>query len=205
MIVAMSRAIAVSLYREIITLKPEWHNSDLNKGTIKIMMTSSSSDGPGITQYHTTKEQRRKLAGRLRDPSDPLKLVIVCNMWLTGFNAPCLHTLYIDKPMRGHNLMQAIARVNRVYKDKQGGLIVDYLGITSDLKNALSFYAGNTATSDPTLDQEKAVDVMLEKLEVISQMLHSFNDRLFYVGNTSEKLSVILAAEDYILRGAASI
>ena len=129
MIVAMSRRIAAALYEEIVRLRPEWHSDDLSKGAIKVVMTSSASDGPEIAKHHTTKEQRHALSERMKDPTDELKLVIVRDMWLTGFDAPCLHTLYIDKPMQGHNLMQAIARVNRVYKDKPGGLVVDYLGI----------------------------------------------------------------------------
>ncbi|VVM25636.1 Type I restriction-modification system, restriction subunit R (EC [uncultured Gammaproteobacteria bacterium] len=141
MIVSMSRRIAADLYAQIIKIKPDWHSDDLDKGVIKVVMTSSSSDGPEISKHHTTKAQRKTLADRMKRPDDPLKLVIVRDMWLTGFDAQSLHTLYIDKPMKGHNLMQAIARVNRVYKDKPGGLIVDYLGIASDLKKALSFYS----------------------------------------------------------------
>ena len=141
MIVTMSRRIAADLYDEIIRIKPEWHNDGLKKGAIKVVMTSQSSDGPKMAKHHTTKEQRRVLAERMKDPEDELKLVIVCDMWLTGFDVPCLHTMYLDKPMKGHTLMQAIARVNRIYKDKPGGLIVDYLGIASDLKEALSFYS----------------------------------------------------------------
>lgn len=141
MIVSMSRRIAVDLYNEIIKLKPDWHNDDLNDGVIKVVMTSSALDGPDIAKHHTTKKQRQDLAKRMKDNDDKLKLVIVRDMWLTGFDAPSMHTLYIDKPMKGHNLMQAIARVNRVYKDKAGGLVVDYLGIASDLKEALSFYS----------------------------------------------------------------
>jgi len=133
MIVSMSRRIAARLYEEIITLRPEWHHDDLDKGVIKVVMTAASSDGPDLAKHHTTKEQRRRLAERVKDPQDELQLVIVRDMWLTGFDAPCLHTLYIDKPMQGHNLMQAIARVNRIYKDKPAGLVVDYLAIASDL------------------------------------------------------------------------
>ena len=139
MIVAMSRRIAVDLYNEIITIRPEWHNDDLAKGEIKVVMTAASSDGPVMAKHHTTKEQRRNLADRMKDPADPLKLAIVRDMWLTGFDVPCLHTLYIDKPMQGHTLMQAIARVNRVFKDKKGGLVVDYLGIASDLEESAFF------------------------------------------------------------------
>jgi len=172
MIVTMSRRIAADLYKEIINIKPEWHNDDLKKGVIKVVMTSASSDGPEISKHHTTKEQRRALAERMKDPEDELKLVIVRDMWLTGFDVPSMHTLYIDKPMKGHSLMQAIARVNRVYKDKPGGLVVDYLGIASDLKKALSFYSDSGGKGDPAIAQEKAVQLMLEKLEVVSQMFH---------------------------------
>lgn len=135
MIVAMSRRIAVDLYNEIIKLRPEWHSDDLDKGAIKVVMTSSSSDGPEMQKHHTTKEQRKMLAQRMKDENDPLKIVIVRDMWLTGFDVPCLNTMYIDKPMKDHNLMQAIARVNRVFKDKPGGLIVDYIGIAPNLKS----------------------------------------------------------------------
>ncbi len=199
MIVSMSRRIAAELYDEIIKLKPEWHSDDLDKGTIKVVMTSASSDGPKIAKHHTTKQQRKTLADRMKDPDDELKLVIVRDMWLTGFDAPSMHTLYIDKPMKGHNLMQAIARVNRVYKDKPGGLIVDYLGIASDLKKALSFYSDAGGKGDPTILQEQAVELMLEKLEVVSQMFHGFPYEEYFEAETSKKLSLILSAEEHIL------
>lgn len=199
MIVAMSRRIAADLYEAMIELKPEWHSDNLNKGVIKVVMTSASSDGPEISKHHTTKEQRRILAERMKNPDDELQLVIVRDMWLTGFDAPSMHTLYIDKPMKGHNLMQAIARVNRVYKDKPGGLIVDYLGIASDLKKALSFYADSGGKGDPTIMQEQAVQLMLEKLEVVAQMYHGFEYENFFEADTSQKLSMILAAEEHIL------
>jgi len=199
MIVSMSRRIAADLYEAIIDLKPEWHSDDLNKGVIKVVMTSASSDGPKISKHHTTKEQRRTLAERMKNPNDELQLVIVRDMWLTGFDAPSMHTLYIDKPMKGHNLMQAIARVNRVYKDKPGGLIVDYLGIASDLKKALAFYADAGGKGDPTILQEQAVQLMLEKLEVVSQMYHGFEYETYFEADTSKKLSIILAAEEHIL------
>ncbi|MBQ9436477.1 MAG: DUF3387 domain-containing protein, partial [Bacteroidales bacterium] len=147
----------------------------------------------------TTKEQRRALAERMKDPDDELKLVIVRDMWLTGFDVPCLHTLYIDKPMQGHNLMQAIARVNRVYKDKPGGLVVDYLGIAADLKKALSFYSDSGGKGDPTLQQEQAVALMQEKLEVVEQMFFGFDYKRYFTADTSGKLSWILKAEDFIL------
>ena len=199
MIVAMSRRIAAALYEEIVRLRPEWHSDDLAKGAIKVVMTSSASDGPKIAKHHTTKEQRHALAERMKDPTDELKLVIVRDMWLTGFDAPCLHTLYIDKPMQGHNLMQAIARVNRVYKDKPGGLVVDYLGIASDLKKALSFYSDSGGKGDPTLQQEQAVALMQEKLEVVEQMLHGLDYQQYFKETTSGKLSWILKTEDFVL------
>lgn len=199
MIVSMSRRIAADLYNAIIAIKPEWHSDDLKKGKIKVIMTSASSDGPELAKFHTTKEQRRMLAERMKDPHDELELVIVRDMWLTGFDAPSMHTLYIDKPMKGHNLMQAIARVNRVYKDKPGGLIVDYLGIASDLKKALAFYSDAGGKGDPAVAQEQAVAYMLEKIEVISAMYHGFPYEDYFDADTSKKLSMILAAEDHIL------
>jgi len=199
MIVSMSRRIAVDLYEEIIKLKPEWHSDDLSKGVIKVVMTASSSDGHKLAKHHTTKKQRKALAERMKDNDDELKLVIVRDMWLTGFDAPSMHTLYIDKPMKGHNLMQAIARVNRVYLDKPGGLVVDYLGIASDLKEALSFYSDAGGRGDPTLLQEQAVHLMLEKIEVVSAMYHGFPYEDYFAAETSQKLSLILAAEEHIL------
>ena len=199
MIVSMSRRIAAELYNAIIEIKPEWHSDDLKKGKIKVIMTSASSDGPTLAKFHTTKEQRRMLAERMKDPNDELELVIVRDMWLTGFDAPSMHTLYIDKPMKGHNLMQAIARVNRVYKDKPGGLIVDYLGIASDLKKALAFYSDAGGKGDPAVAQEQAVSLMLEKIEVISAMYHGFPYEDYFDADTSKKLSMILNAEDHIL------
>ncbi len=199
MIVTMSRRIAADLYEEITKIKPQWHNDDLKKGVVKVVMTSASSDGPEIARHHTTKDQRRVLADRMKNPEDELKLAIVRDMWLTGFDAPCLKTLYIDKPMRGHNLMQAIARVNRVYNEIKGGLIVDYLGIASDLKKALSFYSDSGGKGDPAIAQEKAVQMMLEKLEIVSQMFHGFAYEDYFEADTSTKLSLILAAEEHIL------
>ena len=199
MVVSMSRRIAAELYAEIITLRPGWHDADITKGTVKVVMTAASSDGPLLAKHHTSKEQRKLLAERMKDDGDPLKLVIVRDMWLTGFDAPSLHTLYIDKPMKGHNLMQAIARVNRVHKDKPGGLVVDYLGIAADLKVALSFYSDAGGKGDPTLLQEKAVQLMLEKLEVVSAMYHGFAYACYFDSDTVKKLSLILAAEEHIL------
>ncbi len=199
MIVSMSRRIAADLYAEIVKLRPDWHDDALDKGRIKVVMTAASSDGPALAKHHTNKEQRKLLADRMKDEDDPLELVIVRDMWLTGFDAPSLHTLYIDKPMKGHNLMQAIARVNRVHKDKTGGLVVDYLGIAADLKEALSFYSDAGGRGDPTLAQEEAVELMLEKIEVVSAMYHGFAYENYFDADTSKKLSTILAAENHIL------
>ncbi len=199
MVVAMTRKIAARLYNEIIKLRPNWHSDELKKGFIKLVMTTSSSDEPEIAKFHLTKEQRRIIADRFKDPEDELRLVIVVDMWLTGFDVPSLHTMYIDKPMKGHTLMQAIARVNRVYKDKTGGLIVDYLGIASDLKEALSFYAESGGKGDPAKLQEEAVKIMLEKYEIVKDMFFGFDYKRYFNANTSEKLSIILEAEDFIL------
>lgn len=199
MIVTMSRRIAADLYEQIIALKSDWHSEDFNKGEIKVVMTAASSDGPKMSKHHTTKQQRKMLADRMKDPQNELKLVIVCDMWLTGFDVPCMHTMYLDKPMKGHNLMQAIARVNRVYMDKPAGLIVDYLGIASDLKKALSFYSDSGGKGDPTIAQEQAVQLMLEKLEIVSNMYHGFEYEEYFEADTSRKLSLILAAEEHIL------
>ncbi len=202
MIVCMSRRIAADLYGEIVKLKPAWHSDDLSKGAIKVVITASSDDGLKLAKHHTTKQNRRLLAERMKNDGDPLKLVVVCDMWLTGFDVPSMHTLYIDKPMKGHNLMQAIARVNRVYKDKPGGLVVDYLGIASDLKEALAFYSDAGGKGDPALMQERAVEVMLEKIEVVSAMYREaggFAYQPYFAADTAQKLSLILAAEEHVL------
>ncbi len=199
MIVAMSRRIAAELYAAIVALRPDWHDNDLSKGKIKVVMTAASSDGPQMSKHHSTKDQRRALAERMKDPKDPLQLVIVRDMWLTGFDAPSMHTLYIDKPMKGHNLMQAIARVNRVFMDKPGGLVVDYLGIAADLKKALSFYSDAGGKGDPTIAQEQAVGLMLEKLEVVANMYNCFPYEKYFQADTAKKLSLILGAEEHVL------
>ncbi len=199
MIVCMSRRIAVELYEEIIKIRPRWHNQDLSKGAIKVVMTSSSSD-PENWQIHSTTKQDRKVIGeRFKDESDELKLVIVRDMWLTGFDVPCLHTMYVDKPMRGHNLMQAIARVNRVFKDKPGGLIVDYIGIASDLKTALATYTASGGKGAPTLNQNEAISTMLEKFEIVEQMFNGFEYKKYFSADTREKLTIILEAQEHIL------
>ena len=170
MVVAMSRQIAVQLYNEIVAIRPDWHHDDLDKGCIKVIMTSSSSDGPEMMKHSTSKDEKKDIALRVKDPNDELKLVIVRDMWLTGFDAPCLHTLYVDKPMKGHTLMQAIARVNRVFRDKAAGLIVDYIGIATDLKTALQFYSDSGGKGDPAAAQEQAVDILEEKVDVLHGM-----------------------------------
>jgi len=199
MIVCMSRRIAVELYEQIVTLRPSWHDTDRIKGQIKVVMTSTSSDPENWQIHHTSKDNRKQIAERFKDPDDALKIVIVCDMWLTGFDVPCLHTMYVDKPMRGHNLMQAIARVNRIFRDKPGGLIVDYIGIASDLKNALATYTQSGGKGTPTLDQEQAVALMLEKYEIVCQILHDFDYKRFFSADTKEKMTVILEAQEYIL------
>ena len=199
MVVCMSRRIAAQLYEAMARLRPDWHSDDLMQGQMKVVMTASSDDGALLSKHHTSKEQRRKLAERMKDAQDSLKLVIVRDMWLTGFDAPSMHTLYTDKPMQGHNLMQAIARVNRVYGDKPGGLVVDYLGIASDLKKALSFYSDAGGKGDPALAQEQAVALVLEKIAVLNQMLAGVSYRRYFMADVSGKLSVILEIEDYIL------
>jgi type I restriction enzyme R subunit len=199
MIVAMSRRIAVELYDEIKALRPAWHSSEPDKGVLKVVMTASSSDPREFQPHHTNKEARRKLAERFKDPANNLQLVIVCDMWLTGFDVPCLHTMYVDKLMRGHNLMQAIARVNRIYKDKPGGLIVDYIGFASDLQKALAAYTQSGGKGDPAITQEKAVEVMIEKYEVVKQMFHGFDYHRYFAADTREKLNIILEAQEHIL------
>jgi len=198
MIVAMSRRIAVELYEELIKLRPKWHNKDDKKGFLKVVMTGSASDPLNFQQHIRNKQAREDLANRMKDPNDELKLVIVRDMWLTGFDVPSLHTMYLDKPMKGHGLMQAIARVNRVYKDKQGGLIVDYLGLAPMLKEALAYYADSNSEK-PTIPQEEAVALMLEKFEIAKAMFHGFDYSGFFSNKATERTSIITAAMDYIL------
>jgi len=199
MIVCMSRRIAVELYEEIIKIRPDWHDTDAKKGAIKVVMTSSSSDPENWQTHSTSKQDRKAIGERFKDEKDPLRLVIVRDMWLTGFDVPCLHTMYVDKPMRGHNLMQAIARVNRVFKDKPGGLIVDYIGIASDLKTALATYTASGGQGAPTLDQNEAVATLLEKFEIVEQMFTGFEYKKYFSSDTRQKLTTILEAQDHIL------
>ena len=182
MVVAMSREICAHLYNEITRLRPDWHSDDPERGAIKIVMTGSASDKALLRPHIHSGQVKKRLEKRFKDPKDPLKLVIVRDMWLTGFDAPCVHTLYVDKPMKGHNLMQAIARVNRVFKDKQGGLVVDYIGVGQDLKAAMKEYTASKGRGKPTVDAREALAVMLEKLDVLRTMLHGFDYSGFLTG-----------------------
>lgn len=199
MIVCMTRTICAKLYQEIITLRPDWHNTDQDKGKIKVVMTSTSDDVALLQPHHTTKKQRKDLATRMKDPNDELKLVIVRDMWLTGFDAPSLNTMYVDKKMQGANLMQAIARVNRVYKDKPGGLIVDYIGIGQDLRNAMAIYLQSGGEGTPIFDIKEAIAGMKEKFEVIEQMFNGYDFKAYFRSETAQKLQVLLGAQNFIL------
>ena len=199
MIVCMSRRICIDLYRELIRLRPEWHHEDDAEGEIKVVMTGSASDPPDWQPLIRNKKRRELLAKRFRDPGDPLRVVLVRDMWLTGFDAPSLHTMYVDKPMRGHGLMQAIARVNRVFRDKPGGLVVDYLGLAHELKRALATYTESGGTGRTTLDQSEAVAVMLEKYEVGRGLFHGFDYSGWIDGTPAERTSLLPAAQEHIL------
>ncbi len=199
MIVCMSRRICVDLYQQIIKLRPDWHSEDDKQGVIKIVMTGSAGDPADWQPHIRTKTRREALALRFRDPADPFKLVIVRDMWLTGFDAPSLHTMYIDKPMRGHGLMQAIARVNRVFRDKPGGLVVDYLGLTDQLRLALADYTMSGGKGRAAVNQADAVAAMLEKYEVCCDLFHGFDWSGWTEGNPSERLSLLPAAQEHIL------
>ena len=199
MIVCMSRRICIDLYRELIRLRPDCHHKDDDGGRIKVVMTGSASD-PTYWQPHIRNKARREmLAKRFRDPGDPLQVVLVRDMWLTGFDAPSLHTMYVDKPMRGHGLMQAIARVNRVFRDKPGGLIVDYLGLAHELKRALATYTESGGTGKTTVDQAEAVSVMLEKYEVCCGLFHGFDYSRWVDGTPAERVSLLPGAQEHIL------
>jgi type I restriction enzyme R subunit len=198
MVVCMSRRICVDLYDQIIKLRPHWHDGEDARGLIKIVMTGSAEDPVGWQQHIRNKKRRKDLAIRFKNPEDPLKLVIVRDMWLTGFDAPCLHTLYADKPMRGHGLMQTIARVNRVFKDKPGGLVVDYLGLADQLKKALANYTEGDR-HHAGIDKAEAVALLLEKYEIVANMLHGFDYSKIFSDNPAERLGVISATMEYIL------
>lgn len=199
MIVCMSRRICVALHDAIIKIRPEWYSSDDDKGIIKVIMTGSSSDQLDWQEHIRNKPKRKAIGDRLKDPKDGLKLVLVRDMWLTGFDAPCLNTLYVDKPMSGHNLMQAIARVNRVFKDKEGGLIVDYLGIAQDLKKALSIYTSSGGKGKIEFDQEEAVAKMEEFYEIVVDLFDKFDYKKFFDLEPRQKLTFLLDATDYVL------
>ena len=198
MIVTMSRRIAVDLYDEIVRLKPEWHSDDDDKGVIKVVMTGSSSDPTSFQRHIGPKKRRNLLEKRMKDVNDELQLVIVRDMWLTGFDVPSMHTMYIDKPMKGHNLMQAIARVNRVFKDKPGGLIVDYVGIAESLKEALKEYT-ESDQAQTAIDTDKAVELMLLKYDVIQDMLYNLDYSKFNSDKKSERYYTISNTMDYVI------
>ena len=207
MVVCMSRRIAVDLYNALVALRPDWasagdDDAEAEKGKsclVKVVMTGSADDGPGWQPHIRSKDKRRRLANRFKDAKDPFRIVIVRDMWLTGFDAPCLHTMYADKPMQGHGLMQAIARVNRVFRDKPGGLVVDYLGLADQLKNALITYTESGGQGDPTFDTAQAVAVMLEKHGIACDMMHGFDWGKWLTGRPIERLALIPAGQEHIL------
>ena len=199
MVVCMSRRICIDLYRALVRLRPEWEEEDDAKGTIKVVMTGSASDPVEWQPHIRNKARREGLANRFRDPDDPLQIVLVRDMWLTGFDAPSLHTLYVDKPMRGHGLMQAIARVNRVFRDKPGGLVVDYLGLAQDLKRALATYTRSGGTGRTAVDQAEAVAMMQEKHDVCCGLFHGFDWSVWTTGTPAQRLNLLPAAQEHIL------
>jgi len=199
MAVCMSRRICVDLYESIVALRPDWHHDEDAKGVIKVVMTGSASDPEDWQGHIRNKPRREGLAKRFKEPTDPLKIVIVRDMWLTGFDAPCMHTMYLDKPMQGHGLMQAIARVNRVFRDKPGGLVVDYLGLADQLKRALHIYAESGGHGETAIDQEEAVALMLEKHEVCCGLFHGFDWSAWITGTPGQRLSLLPAAQEHVL------
>ncbi|MEM3060770.1 MAG: type I restriction endonuclease subunit R, partial [Candidatus Anstonellales archaeon] len=200
MIVCMSRRICIDLYNEIIKLRPEWHNEDDDKGFIKVVITGSASDPKEWQQHIRNKVRRKKIGDNFKDPKHETKLLIVRDMFLTGFDAPSLHTMYLDKPIKGHTLMQAIARVNRVYPGKEGGLVVDYIGVGAELKKALMEYTESGGKGKPTLDQEQAIRLMLEKYEIVKDMFYGFNYRKFFELSPKERLTFMPNAIEHILK-----
>ncbi|MBN2207826.1 MAG: type I restriction endonuclease subunit R [Candidatus Coatesbacteria bacterium] len=200
MIVGMSRRICVELYNAIVQLRPAWHGEDDDKGQIKVVMTGSAGDPLEWQEHIRSKERRERLADKFRDENHPFKVAIVRDMWLTGFDVPCLHTMYFDKPMRGHGLMQAIARVNRVFRDKPGGLIVDYLGLGTHLREAVADYTDSGGRGDVALDQERAVEAMLAKYEVCRDMFHGFDWSDWASRQASKRLALLPPAQEHILR-----
>ena len=199
MVVCMSRRICIDLYRELTRLRPDWHADADDSGALKVVMTGAASDPPDWQPHIRNKPRREALAKRFRDPGDPLRMVLVRDMWLTGFDAPSLHTMYVDKPMRGHGLMQAIARVNRVFRDKPGGLVVDYLGLAHELKRALATYTESGGTGETALDQGQAVAVMREKYEICCGLFHGFDRAAWIDGTPAERLGLLPAAQEHAL------
>jgi len=200
MFVCMSRRICVEIYNAIIRLRPDWHSDDDDKGAVKIIMSGSAGDNSGWQRHIRGKARREALAKRFKDPNDPLKIVIVRDMWLTGFDCPSLHTMYVDKPMRGHNLMQAIARVNRVFKDKPGGLVVDYLGLADQLKRALADYTEAGGRGKAAIDQDQAAAVMMEKYEIVAAMFHGFDYAPLLTAKPEQRMAGVAAAMEHILQ-----
>ena len=199
MVVCMSRRICMDLHDAIAALRPDWFHEDDEKGKLKVVMTGNASEGPRTAKHARSKKRREDLAKRFRDPDDPLQMVIVRDMWLTGFDAPSLHTMYVDKPMRGHGLMQAIARVNRVFRDKPGGLVVDYLGLAPELRAALATYTESGGTGRTALDQQEAVAVMLEKHEICCGLMHGFDYSKWMTGTPQQRLSLLPGAQEHVL------
>ena len=199
MVVCMSRRICVQLYRELVRLRPAWRDDDDTRGVVKVVMTGQASDPPDWQAHIGSKARREALAKRFRDPDDPLRMVLVRDMWLTGFDAPSLHTMYVDKPMRGHGLMQAIARVNRVFRDKPGGLVVDYLGLAHELKRALATYTESGGKGRTAVDKEQAVRVMLEKYEICCGLFHGFDRSAWTTGSPADRLNLLPAALEHVL------
>ena len=199
MIVCMSRRICVDLYNAIVKRRSEWHDNDDKKGAIKVVMTGSASDDASWQPHIRNKKRREDMATRFKNPKDPFKLVIVRDMWLTGFDAPSLHTMYVDKPRRGHGLMQAIARVNRVYRDKPGGLIVDYIGLAYHLRQALGNYTKSSGRGDATLDKAEAVAVMMEKHEICCGLFHGFDWALWAAADATDRIRLLPSAQEHIL------
>jgi len=195
MIVCMSRDICAELYNAIVALRPDWHDADPEKGTIKVVMTGSAADKPLLQPHLYSQQVKKRLEKRFKDPADPLKLVIVRDMWLTGFDAPCCHTMYVDKPMKGHNLMQAIARVNRVFRNKPGGLVVDYIGIANELKAALKTYTESKGKGDPAHNAAEALAVLLEKLDIVRGLMHGFD----YSGFETDAMKLLVPVANHIL------
>ena len=199
MIVTMSRQIAADLYDKVIELQPAWHSESDEEGAVKVIITGSASDEQKLQQHIRSKDRIKKIEQRIKDPQSGLKLVIVCDMWLTGFDVPSMHTMYLDKPLKGHNLMQAIARVNRVYPGKEGGLVVDYLGVAGALRDALETYTRSGGEGEPTLDIAEAVAEMKRRYEIVRDIFHGFNYMRYFGAETRQQLQTILDAQEHIL------